>query len=327
MDGELKVGSGLDGRFGIFNLIGKGALASIFEAIDERTGGTMAVKVPLPGYERDPVYLWRFEHEEKIGGALNHPSIIRVCPVRNKSRPYIVMDRLEGTTLSGLLKESQPMPVPEALRIGVEIARVLEYLHGENVVHRDLKSQNVFVSRDGSIRLIDLGLAKYGKGPEPRVALAQAFGTPDYMPPEQVMERSGDPRSDLDALGAMLYEMTTGQVPFRDEDPFVVMHARIEGDPPAPRAINPALSPGVEEIILRAMERDPCERYQSASEMKRDLENPEAVSPTGRASGLEVPRPWRIVWRRSIEFVWTLIGMIGFITALSFVALKFGKHR
>lgn len=327
MEREVTIGSLLDGRYKITSVLGLGALSSIFEALDEKTGRAVAVKVPLPGYEREPVYLWRFDREEKVGARLAHPSLVRVYPVPKKSRPYIVMERLEGTPLSSLLREGTPMPVHEALRIGAQIARALDYLHGQKVVHRDLKPANVFLCRDGSLRLIDLGLARDGEGPEPGPAVAGAFGTPDYMPPEQVRGKSGDARSDLYTLGAMLYEMTTGYAPFRAEDPFVVMHSRVVGDPPAPRALNPALPPGVEEIILRAMERDPGRRYQTASEIWKDLDNPEGIEPTGRASQLRPPRAWKIHWRRSREFVWSLLAMLFFIAAMSLVAMKWGKHR
>jgi serine/threonine protein kinase len=322
---EVKVGSILDGRFEITSILGHGALTTIYDARDLQSRRQVALKVPSPGCLRDPLYRTRFEREESTGKALEHPAILRVVATERKSRPYIVMERVEGTPLSGLLREGIPLPVPEALEIGIQVARTLEYLHGRKVVHRDLKPANILLCVDRSIRLIDFGLAKVGEGPEPGPAVSQAFGTPDYMPPEQVCGMDGDPRSDIYSLGAMLYEMLTGVPPFQDEDPIVVMEARVVGDPTAPSLLNRALSPQLEEILLHALERKPERRFASAEEFRKALEHPEAVPLTGRASRLVPPAAWKILWRRVQDFVWAMLAILCFFAVMILVAWKWGR--
>jgi serine/threonine-protein kinase len=328
MNPPIGVGTVLDGRFRIRSLIGSGALSSVFEAVDCSTGEVVAVKVPNPGVDRDPLYLSRFRREEDIGRALRHPFLVRVFPVHGKGRPYLVMEKVDGTPLSSLIVEGRPLETGEAVRVAAQILRALEYLHASQVVHRDLKPANVMLFPDGSIRILDLGMARQGSGSESGAPLfAQSFGTPDYMPPEQVCGKSGDARSDLYSLGAMLYEMLTGFAPYPGDDVFNVMHARVVGDPVAPRRLNPSIPPQIEEILLRALERDPSKRYASAAEFLRDLEHPEAVVVTGRAASLKAPRLWRIFWRRIRDFVWTMAAMMAFIAAMIFVAWMWGSRR
>jgi serine/threonine-protein kinase len=324
----LGIGSILDDRFRITSLINRGTLATVYEGVDGSTGDRVAIKIPLPGYERDPLYLTRFQREEVIGSALRHPSVVRIFFTDRKSRPYLVMERLGGTPLSTWIKVGKPLPIPEALRLGVQIARALEYLHEHQVVHRDLKPSNVLLLEDGSIRVIDLGMAKAGDGPEFEGMISfQASGTPDYMPPEQVRGHSGDHRSDIYSLGAMMYEMVTGYPPFPGDDLFTVLHARVVGDPVSPRGLNPELSPELEEILLHALDRDPDRRFPTAAEFRRELENPQDVVVTGRAARLEPPSTWSIFWRRIRDFVWAMVAIMGFFAVMIFIAAMWGRRR
>jgi serine/threonine-protein kinase len=328
MKSELQTNEILDGRFKVTKLISHGGLASVFEAVDRKTGKQVALKVPFSGYEANPVYYSRFLKEEAIGRSLNHPSVVRIFQADEKSRPYIVMERLEGRLLSEILHEGQPLALDEALRIAADVARALEYLHGQKVVHRDLKPGNIMLCADGMLKLIDLGLATSGNHPEAKSPLlSPAIGTPDYMPPEQVVGKAGDPRSDIYALGTILYEMVTGFVPFRGDNMLAVMNARVAGDPPAPTRLNNKLSPQVEEIILHAMERDPRNRYSSAVELREDLEDPDRVIPTGRVSHLRVPKPWMLLWLRMRDFAWAFLGILAFFALAILFVWKFGRHR
>ncbi|HEV3027751.1 MAG TPA: serine/threonine-protein kinase, partial [Planctomycetota bacterium] len=160
MSEELRIGSILDERFKITDLIQKGGMGLVYEAIDQSTGEVVAIKVPLMRFESDPAFFFRFEREEEVGSSLQHPSILRIIPVPKKSRPYIVMERLEGTLLSDLLHKDRPLPIPKAIQITVRIADALEYMHEKKVSHRDLKPGNIMMCQDGSIRIMDLGLAK-----------------------------------------------------------------------------------------------------------------------------------------------------------------------
>jgi serine/threonine-protein kinase len=328
MKAPLEVGCVLDGRFCITSLIGRGAVTSVYEAVDGSTGRCVVVKVPRPGIDLDPLFLARMAREESIGSALNHPSVVRAISLGKKSRPYLVLEKSEGVPLSSLLQEGRPLPVAEAVRIAAQILRALEYLHANRVIHRDLKPANVMVLPDGSIRVLDLGAAKGGEGPDLEgVAFGQSLGTPDYMPPEQVEGQGGDARSDLYSLGAVLYEMLTGFPPFQGDDVFTVMHARVSGDPVGPRQLNLGLTPQIEEILLHALERRPEDRYASAGDFLRDLEDPQAVALTGRAARLKPPDPWFLRWRRIREFVWAMAAMMGFFAAMVFVAWAWGGRR
>jgi len=308
---ELRLGTVLDDRFKITDLINKGGMGSIYEAIDQTTGEVVAIKIPLMRFESDPAFYFRFEREEEVGASLRHPSILRIIPVAEKCRPYIVMERLEGELLSDLLRRKRPMPIPEAIQITLRIADALEYMHQMHVIHRDLKPNNIMMCRDGSIRVMDLGLAKSDDRRQITVPrLSGALGTPDFMAPEQVEGTSAGGQTDLYSLGAMLYLMVTGCMPFSGGDPFTVMHARVVGDPAAPRTINPAISPALEEIILHAMARRPEARYATIQDLKRDLQSPELVILTGRAEALLPPSPWKLRWRRFRPVAWAAVILI-----------------
>jgi serine/threonine protein kinase len=321
----LAAGQSLDGRFTLARLIKEGGMSLVFQALDQRTGGQVALKVPFSRHEEDPIYFARFQQEERIGGKIDHPSVVRTLPTGDKSRPYIVMELLDGQLLSDYLGQNHPIPIEKALDLAVRIAKAMEYIHGLGILHRDLKPANVMLCRDGTIRVFDLGLALDKDSPEVPARLGgQSLGTPDYMPPEHVLGKPGDARSDIYCLGAMLYEMVTGAVPFQAPDLFDLMHARIVGDPPAPSRLNPKISPQVEEIILRAISRAPENRYASMADFRKDLEAPETVVVTGRAQRLRAPNVWRLRWMRVRSFVWTLLIILGAIGLMVLAVATFG---
>ncbi|HTB63891.1 MAG TPA: protein kinase [Opitutales bacterium] len=323
--GDMSVGQLLDGRFELTDLIARSNMASIFRADDRQNGQSVAVKVPLMALESDIAGFDRFKREEEIGLKLNNPSILKFIKVENKSRPYIVMEFLEGETLNDYMKRLKVLPEPEAAKITARICEALEYMHKQGITHRDLKPHNVMLCRDGSIRLMDFGIARAeGARRLTFVGFSPVMGTPDYMSPEQVKGKRGDHRSDLYSLGAMLYEMVTGSTPFQGESPYVVMNARVTGDPEAPRKLNHQLTPVMEEIILHALERDPAKRYGDAAEMRRELDNYESVVLTNRYERLRAPQPWSNT-RRMAPII---IGIIA-LWILSFFGLWWflkGKH-
>ncbi len=315
--GDLAVGQVLDGRFEITDLVARSNMASIVRANDNQTGESVAIKVPLMALESDVAGFERFKREEEIGLRLNHPSILKVIKVESKSRPYLVMEFLEGETLADLLARQKPLPEPTAAAIVSRICDALDYLHQQGITHRDLKPQNVMLCRDGTLRLMDFGIARAeGARRLTFVGFSPAMGTPDYMSPEQVKGKRGDHRSDIYSLGAILYEMTTGSSPFQGESPYVVMNARVTGDPEAPRKLNPSLTPVIEEIILHALERNPEARYASAAEMKRELDNYELVQLIKRFERLRAPQPWRGGSR-----LWLIVVFFGVLWVASFLLL------
>ena len=299
---EPQVGQVFDERFEITDIISRSGMSSVYKATDLKTGRLVALKVPLLKLESDPAFFSRFEREEEIGRALDHPAILKIIPVdpKERSRPYLVMEYLVGQTLDEVMQHTKPMPEDEALRVVSRVCDALDYLHKHEVVHRDLKPQNIMLCNDGSLRIMDFGIAKAATSKRITFGgFSPTLGTPDYMAPEQVKGQRGNERTDIYSLGAILYEMVTGRLPFEGQNAYQVMNARLVGDPVAPRTHNPALRPEVEEIILHAMARNPNDRYQTAAEFKADLDAPQNVHVTGRASRLQAPvlakRAWRVV--------------------------------
>jgi serine/threonine-protein kinase len=299
---EPQVGQVFDERFEITDIISRSGMSSVYKATDLKTGRLVALKVPLLKLESDPAFFSRFEREEEIGRALDHPAILKIIPVdpKERSRPYLVMEYLVGQTLDEVLQQTKPMADAEALRIVSRVCDALDYLHKHEVIHRDLKPQNIMLCNDGSLRIMDFGIAKAASSKRITFGgFSPTLGTPDYMAPEQVKGQRGDERTDIYSLGAILYEMVTGHLPFEGQNAYQVMNARLVGDPVAPHTHNPALRPEVEEIVLHAMARNPNDRYQTAAEFKAELDAPQDVHVTGRANRLQAPvmarRAWRIV--------------------------------
>jgi serine/threonine-protein kinase len=300
MGQDIQPGQLLDDRYAIDDVIARSGMATIYKGRDVKTEQTVALKVPFMHLESDPNFYSRFKREQDIGTRLNHPYILHVEPDDGKrSRPYLVMEYLEGQTLGHLMRSVRPMPETDALKIASRVCEALHYMHTHDVVHRDLKPDNIMICNDGSIRIMDFGIAKVeGSRRLTFGAFQPAMGTPDYMAPEQVRGKRGDPRTDIYSLGAMLYEMITGNVPYEGNTPLLIMNARLTGDPKAPRKVNPEITPQVEEIILKAMARDPAERYADAMAMKHDLDHPDQVPVTGRADRLQEVQPWKSGWQR-----------------------------
>ena len=291
--GEFGPGGLLDDRFAITDVICNGGMAAIYKANDlQNDGRVVAIKIPHRSAEADPALFSRFQTEEKIGGELDHPSILKFYPVKNKSRMYLVMEFLEGRMLFQLLRERRVLPEGEALALASRLCEPLQYLHDRGILHRDLKPENIMLCNDGTMRLMDFGIARLAHARR-MTFIGFAPGTPHYMAPERVNGKRGDARTDIYSLGAILYEMLTGVIPFNDEDITAIMNARVTGDPESLRRLNPNISPHAEEIVLQAMERDPDKRYPTAAALKAALDEPVKVELTGRCDRLEPSTPFK----------------------------------
>ncbi len=274
---ELIGGDRLD-QYQLTDVLARSGMASIFKAIDTETGQPVALKIPHIQYEADVVFSERFRREEEAGQALDHPNLVRILKPREKSRMYMAMELVEGKSLRALMDGKTPLPRERALDIARQLCDALQYLHDHGVVHRDLKPENVLLTADGRPKLLDFGIALFaGERRLTWTGLSHAVGTPDYMAPEQIRGRRGDPRTDVYALGTLLYEMLSCHLPFDSANPRALMRAKTREEPRPPSWYVPDFDPSLEAIILRAIERDPRDRYGSAALMLADLRDPSAV--------------------------------------------------
>ena len=271
------MGTLLAGRYELGDSIGRGGMAEVFAANDQRLERTVAVKVLLPDSAHDASFEERFRREAKVAAALNHPAIVGIYDTGEDApdghrMSYIVMEHVAGRTVRELLADG-PMSVDQALEIVVGVLSALEYSHRAGIVHRDIKPANVMVTPNGGVKVMDFGIARALDGAV--VGLTQSWsvvGTAQYMSPEQARGEPVDARSDLYSVGCLLFELLTGQPPFVAESMVAVAYKQIAELPPPPSALNPALPPVLDQIVARALAKDRDARYQTAAELRADLE-------------------------------------------------------
>jgi serine/threonine-protein kinase len=273
---SIEAGSQID-SYRIEAPVARSGMASIFRAIDVRDNRVVALKIPHPDMEADPILFDRFKREAAIGEKLDHPTVMRVYGGEKRSRIYMVMEWCEGRLLRQILSEGR-IGRDRAIRIAIKVLDALEYIHEHGVVHRDLKPENIMVDENDDIKLIDFGIA--GDSGARRLTYANftaTLGTADYISPEQVKGKRGDGRSDIYAMGVILYEMLTGRVPFSGTSPMEIMNDRLLNYPLPPSVAEPSISPQLQEVLYRAIEREPQNRYAHAREFAHDLQHLEQV--------------------------------------------------
>jgi hypothetical protein len=273
------------GRYEIVGELGRGAMGVVYKAMDPVIGRTVAVKTIRLSEEGTglsrPELLTRFQTEARAAGLLTHPNIVVVFDAGEEDGLYyITMELVEGKSLQALLDGGHAFPLPRTLRIMDQTCSALQFAHERNVVHRDIKPANLMLTADDTVKVTDFGTAKilqFGTVQQ----TAHVMGTPSYMSPEQVKGRAVDGRSDIFSLGVMLYEMVTGEKPFPGQNITTVIYKIVNEDPVPPRQIDPSIHPGISAVVMRALAKEPEQRYQSCREMLEDLRNYRSIAPAG----------------------------------------------
>jgi len=327
---EVNVGERLD-QYQLVDVLARSGMASLFKGTDTESWAMVALKVPHMQFESDVVFFERFKREEEIGQKLDHPNLVKVLTPKQKSRMYLAMEFVEGQSLRARMSRGgkpAPLPVPEALEIARQVADALAYLHGKRIVHRDLKPENILITADWRVKILDFGIAMDEAARRLTwFGLSPPVGTPDYMAPEQVRGKRGDVRTDVYALGTMLYEMITGGLPHDAGNAHAMMRAKLSQAPRLPRELLPSLDPKVEEIIMHAIEREPRERYATAKDMLDELRNPEAVVIRDRSASQKSHLLDRLYIPRRILGPAVLVLVLGTLFVLTLRTGRSAPHR
>jgi serine/threonine protein kinase len=311
------------GPYEISAPLGAGGMGEVYRARDTRLRREVAVKVLPHAFSSDPERLRRFEQEARTASALNHPNILAIYDVgKHDGSPYLISEFLEGKTLREQLKAG-PLPVRRATDIAVQVARGIAAAHEKGIIHRDLKPANLFLTSDGRVKILDFGLAKLfqrddpGVGetlsltPLPHTESGLVLGTVGYMSPEQVRGESADPRSDIFALGAILYEMLSGKRAFHKESSAETMTAILKEEPPGLSGETRKIPSAVERIVFHCLEKNPAERFESARDLAFDLESLSGISSPSTARPASTLSPWRKWLILPVALLLLAIGLAG----------------
>jgi eukaryotic-like serine/threonine-protein kinase len=275
----------LGGRYELDGIVGRGGMAEVFRARDIRLDRIVGVKTLRDDLARDQTFQARFRREAQSAASLNHPSIVAVYDtgedmVGGTPIPYIVMEFVDGRTLRDLLRDDRRLLPERAAEITDGVLRALDYSHRNGIVHRDIKPGNVMLTRSGDVKVMDFGIARAVADSQMTMTqTAQVIGTAQYLSPEQARGERVDARSDLYSTGCLLYELLTGRPPFTGDSPVAIAYQHVKEEPVPPSRVDPEVPAWADAIVLKAMQKDPAERYQSAGEMRNDIQRALAGAP------------------------------------------------
>jgi eukaryotic-like serine/threonine-protein kinase len=279
----LELPTTLSGRYEVKRFLGAGSFAETYEAIDTETGQTVAIKLLRSIYVNDRETLTRFEREAKATSEIEHPNVVRTLDYRmDGPNPFLAMEYVSGPNLKTLLFESGSFSPAQSVTHAVQILAGLDAIHQRGMVHRDIKPHNILTDPELGARLSDFGIAR-ALDQTGLTRTGTALGTATYMAPEQATGKGVTPSTDLYAVGVMMFEMLTGETPFKGNDPLEVLYQQVHQMPPPLREYNPEIPEWLERITLRAMSKEPADRFQSANEMIRALNNPDRSEDDTRA--------------------------------------------
>ena len=266
------IGKRLDGRYEIEEIIGVGGMAVVYKAYDSLEDRTVAIKILKDEYISNDEFIRRFKNESKAIAILSHQNIVKVYDVSfGDLIQYIVMEYIDGITLKEYIERQGSLRWKDAVYFTIQILKALQHAHDKGIVHRDVKPQNIMVLQDGTIKVADFGIARFARN-EQRTITDKAIGSVHYISPEQARGEKTDEKADLYSVGVMLYEMITGQLPFEADSAVSVAIMQLQHDPKLPTEINTSIPIGLEQITMKAMQKNPDRRYQSAAEMLCDLD-------------------------------------------------------
>ncbi len=340
---ENYVGKRLDGRYEIQEIIGVGGMAVVYKAYDNIDDRIVAVKILKEEFLQNEEFRRRFKNESKAIAVLSHPNIVKVYDVSFGDRlQYIVMEYVEGITLKEYIEQQKVISWKEAVHFVTQILRALQHAHDKGIVHRDIKPQNIMLLQNGNIKVTDFGIARFSRS-ETRTMTESAIGSVHYISPEQARGEITDDKADLYSVGVVLYEMLTGQLPFQSDSAVSVAIMQLQSDPKSPRELNDQIPIGLEQITMKAMQKDVRDRYQSAAEMLLDLDefkrNPNIkfnyacfvdneptkyIEDTGKVRPVVPPEPEDSYEEESSSRKKTLPILIGIVAGLAVVGIIIG---
>ncbi|WP_433660750.1 Stk1 family PASTA domain-containing Ser/Thr kinase [Nocardia sp. CA-128927] len=267
----------LSSRYELGEIIGFGGMSEVHKARDLRLSRDVAIKVLRADLARDPTFYLRFKREAQNAAALNHPAIVAVydtgeAKVDDGPLPYIVMEYVEGDTLRDIVRGQGPLPPRRAMEVVADVCAALDFSHKAGIVHRDMKPANIMINRAGAVKVMDFGIARaIADAANPMTQTAAVIGTAQYLSPEQARGETVDARSDVYSVGCVLFEILTGEPPFTGDSPVAVAYQHVREDPRLPSHVHPGVPRELDSVILKAMSKNPANRYQSAAEMRADL--------------------------------------------------------